>query len=95
VLARWLSCTPKTVYELAKLGIVVKASKGMYVLEASVTRYIEHQRRTAAQRGGERSLEALRSERIRIARETATGLELKNIPRQNAPRFHFVSQPSK
>ena len=41
-------------------------------------RYCEHVRRTASQRGGEASLAALRDERIRIAKEQADALALKN-----------------
>ena len=78
VLARWLGVSGKTAYELAKAGIVVRAGRGLYKLEESVTRYCAHTRRTAAQRGGEASLEAMREERIRIAREQADALALKN-----------------
>jgi hypothetical protein len=38
----------KTVYELAKAGVVVRANGGLYHLEESVTRYCEHLR---SQRG--------------------------------------------
>jgi hypothetical protein len=41
----------KTVYELAKAGIVVRAGAGLYRLEESVTRYCEHLRQMAARRG--------------------------------------------
>jgi terminase small subunit / prophage DNA-packing protein len=76
--ACWLGVTDKTVRELAKAGIVVKAGRGLYKLEESVRRYCEHVRRTASQRGGEASLAAMREERIRIAREQADALALKN-----------------
>jgi Mn-dependent DtxR family transcriptional regulator len=36
VLARWLGVTPKTVRELAKAGIVIRAGRGQYRLEDSV-----------------------------------------------------------
>jgi terminase small subunit / prophage DNA-packing protein len=78
VLARWLGVTAKTVRELAKASIVVRAGRGVYQLEESVCRYCEHIRRTASQRGGEASLATLRDERIRIAREQADALALKN-----------------
>lgn len=68
VLARWLGVTDKTVRELAKAGIVVRAGRGLYKLEESVRRYCEHIRRTASQRGGEASLATLRDERIRSPR---------------------------
>jgi len=51
VLARWLGVSGKTVYDLAKAGIVVRAGGGLYRLEESVTRYCEYIRKTAA-RGG-------------------------------------------
>jgi phage terminase Nu1 subunit (DNA packaging protein) len=77
VLARWLGVSGKTVYEMAKTGIVVRASRGLYALEASVRGYCEHIRATASQRGGEVSLEAMRSERIRMTKAQADALELK------------------
>ena len=78
VLARWLGVSGKTVYELAKAGIVVRAARGLYQLEESVTRYCDHVRQTASQRGGADSLEAMRSQRIRIATAQADALEAKN-----------------
>jgi phage terminase Nu1 subunit (DNA packaging protein) len=78
VLARWFGVTDKTVRELAKTGIVVRSKRGLYRLEESVRRYCEHVRRTAAQRGGEASLEAMRAERVRLAKEQADALALKN-----------------
>ena len=79
VLARWLGVSGKTVYELAKAKIAVRTQRGLYDLEASVTRYCEHVRRTASQRGGEASLEAMRAQRIRIAKAQADSLEAKNL----------------
>ncbi len=74
-----LGVSEKTVRELAKAGIVVRAGRGLYKLEESVNRYCEHVRRTASQRGGEASLAAMREERIRgIAKEQADALALKN-----------------
>jgi terminase small subunit / prophage DNA-packing protein len=77
-LARWLGVTTKTVRELAAKGIVERVGRGRYRLETSVSRYCDHIRRTASQRGGEASLATLRDERIRIAREQADALALKN-----------------
>jgi phage terminase Nu1 subunit (DNA packaging protein) len=54
------------------------SGRGQYKHEESVRRYCEHVRRTASQRGGEASLAALRDERIRIAKEQADALALKN-----------------
>jgi hypothetical protein len=41
VLARWLGATDKTVRELAKAGIVLRAGRGLYRLEESVCHAIE------------------------------------------------------
>ena len=77
-IARWLGVTEKSVRELAKAGIVIRAGRGLYKLEESVTGYCAHIRKTASQRGGEASLEAMRDQRIRIAKEQADALALKN-----------------
>jgi phage terminase Nu1 subunit (DNA packaging protein) len=50
-LARWLGVSGKIVYELAKEGIVVRATREEFLLEESIRRYCEHIRQTAAQRG--------------------------------------------
>jgi hypothetical protein len=42
VLARWLGVSGKTIYELAKAGVAVRANGGLYRLEDSVRRYCEH-----------------------------------------------------
>ncbi len=77
-IARWFGVTEKSVRELAKAGILVRAGRGQYRLEESARRYCEHIRRTASQRGGEASLATLWDERIRIAKEQADALALKN-----------------
>ncbi len=48
-LARWLGVSGKAVYDLAKLGIAVRAAGGRYDLEQSVRRYCEHLRQSSAQ----------------------------------------------
>jgi hypothetical protein len=48
MLARWLGVSGKTIYELAKVGIAVRAGGDLYKLEESVRRYCEHIRRTAS-----------------------------------------------
>lgn len=77
-LGRWLGITERMGRELAKEQIVVRAGRGLYKLEESVRRYCEHIRRTTSQRGGEASLAKMREERIRIAKEQADALALKN-----------------
>ena len=41
VLARWLGVSGKTLSELGKVGIAVRAGRGLYELEESVRRYCE------------------------------------------------------
>ena len=55
VLARWLGLSGKSVYDLAKAGVLVRAGGGLYKLEQSVTRYCEYLRRAASQRDSEAS----------------------------------------
>jgi phage terminase Nu1 subunit (DNA packaging protein) len=79
-LARVLGIAERTVRELVKAGIVVRARRrGLYRLEESVCRYCERLRQTASQRGGEASLQAMREERIRLTREQADAQSLKNM----------------
>jgi hypothetical protein len=47
-LSRWLGVPGKTVYELAKAGIAVHATREEFLLEESVRRYCEPIRRMAA-----------------------------------------------
>jgi phage terminase Nu1 subunit (DNA packaging protein) len=56
-LARWLGVSGKAVYELAKLGITVRAPGGRFDLEQSVRRYCEHIRGIAAQRSAAAAVE--------------------------------------
>jgi terminase small subunit / prophage DNA-packing protein len=77
-LAHLLGVSEREVRNLAKAGIAVRAGRGRYRLQESVRHAFEHIRRTASQRGGEASLEAMRAERIRIAKEQADALGLKN-----------------
>jgi len=49
-LARWLGISGKAVYDLAKAGILVRASRDQFSLEESVRRYCEHIRQIASQR---------------------------------------------
>jgi hypothetical protein len=46
VLARWLGVSGKTIYDLAKAGVIEKTGRGLYALEPSVRGYCEHLRRT-------------------------------------------------
>ena len=44
VLARILGVPPKTIYDLAKVGVIVRGAGRMFELEDSVRRYCEHVR---------------------------------------------------
>ena len=52
-LAKLFGVTSKTVAELAKAGIIERAARGRWLLEASVSSYCAHLREQAAGRGGE------------------------------------------
>jgi phage terminase Nu1 subunit (DNA packaging protein) len=82
VLAQWVGVTPKTIYEYAKIGVVVKAGKRTYWLRESITRCFEHIRRTASQRGGEVSLAAIRAERLRLTAGQADKVSIENAARR-------------
>lgn len=58
VLARWLGISGKTVYELAKSGVLVRVSRDQFLLEESVRRYCDHIRRAAPDRDGHTSRQA-------------------------------------
>ena len=45
-LARCLGLTPKTIYDLAKTGILVRGDGRLFALEKNVRRYCEHLRQT-------------------------------------------------
>lgn len=48
VLARWLGISGKAVYELAKMGILMRVSRDQFLLEESVRRYCDHIRHVAS-----------------------------------------------
>jgi hypothetical protein len=48
-LARWLGVSGKAVYDLGRVGVLVRVAGGMYRLEESVRGYCEHLRQAAAQ----------------------------------------------
>ncbi len=78
VLAAWLGVTDRTVRDLAARGVVVKAGRGAYRLEASIRAYCGHLREIAAARGEHAPGVGLASERAREARERADNLALRN-----------------
>src|SRR6266571_4019773 len=80
VLARWLGVTDKTVRQLAKAGIVVRAGRGLYKLEESVTGYCAHVRRTAT------SLARPDTVTLPLSSATVIGLRRKLERDPSAPR---------
>jgi phage terminase Nu1 subunit (DNA packaging protein) len=77
-LAHWLGVTDKTVRKLAKREIVIRDGRGLYALELSVARYCEELRKVGAARGDNDSLAKMRAQRIRVAKEQADQLVIKN-----------------
>lgn len=77
-LAALLGVSTRTITDLAAREIVIKAERGRYNLEASVTAYCNHLREVAAGRGGEQGVLDLTIERARLAKEQADAQELKN-----------------
>jgi phage terminase Nu1 subunit (DNA packaging protein) len=71
-------CTPQTIQNLAKAGIIVKAGRGRYLLAPSVRAYVIHLRAQAAGRhGGDSSIDAV-SEGALLKRKQRINYELKN-----------------
>lgn len=77
-LGEWLGVSKRTVTELAKRGIVLKAARGRYLLKESVQAVLRHQREVAAGRGGTDQVLDLTAERARLAKAQADSQELKN-----------------
>jgi phage terminase Nu1 subunit (DNA packaging protein) len=65
----------RQVREFSKRGIIVKAGTGAYDRRASVRAYCAHLREQAAGRSGSKTLT---DERIRVAKEQADALEMRN-----------------
>ena len=74
-LGELLGISPRVVREHASRGIIVKVSKGAYDVPASVRAYCTHLREQAAGRSASTNLTA---ERIRVAKEQADALAMKN-----------------
>jgi phage terminase Nu1 subunit (DNA packaging protein) len=72
-LADWLSCTVKSVAELAARGVIERTGRGRYPLKPSVRRYAEHMRKVVTGRGEGTASEA----RGRLARAQAAIAVLK------------------
>lgn len=74
-LAALLGVTPRTITELSRKGVLSPAGRGNWPVRECVARYCAHLREQAAGRTGSTTLTA---ERIRVAKEQADALELKN-----------------
>ena len=77
-LGEWLGVSKRSVTEMAKKGIVIKAARGRYLLKESVRSVLRHQREIAAGRGGTGQVLDLTAERARLAKEQADAQSIKN-----------------
>lgn len=77
-LANLFDCDVRTIQNLAKDGVVIKAGRGEYVLAASIRNYVRHLRGVAAGRtGSDESIDAI-TEGAKLKREQRRNYELKN-----------------
>lgn len=76
-LADLFGVTTRTVRDLGKRGILVRAGKN-YALAESVSRYCAHLRELATGRGGEDTIINATAERARLAKAQADSMEIKN-----------------
>lgn len=78
-LADLLALGARSITDLTKRGILVRAGKGPgYDLRKSVRGYCEHLRELATGRGGEGAITSATAERARLAREQADHIAIKN-----------------
>src|ERR1700680_945206 len=78
-LADLLGVSDKTVREMARRGIIVRAGRGAYDLRASVRGYCRHLRDIATGKaGGEAVAASAAAERGRLAKAMADKVELAN-----------------
>ena len=76
-LADLIGVSPRSITDLAKRGIVVRAKRG-FDEHKSVRGYCDHLRKLAAGRGGESAIAGATAERARLIREQADAAALKN-----------------
>ncbi len=77
-LANLLGVTGKTVRELARRGVVVRAGRDNYARDQSVQQYCAHLRELIASRGGETAIANATTERARLLKAQADAAEIKN-----------------
>jgi terminase small subunit / prophage DNA-packing protein len=78
VLADLLGVSPRSITDLAKRGIVVRADGGGFDQRKSVRGYCDHLRKLATGRGGDAAIATATVERARLAKAQADAVELKN-----------------
>lgn len=77
-LAQLFDCDERTIRNLAKRGVIVKAARGQYVLAASIRNYVRHLRDQASGRQGRDELIDAVTENALLRRSQREGQELKN-----------------
>jgi terminase small subunit / prophage DNA-packing protein len=77
-LARLLGISDRQVRELARDGTIIRKSRGLFDLNASVARYAARLRDAASGRGGETVQTTLATQRARLAQEKADAEAMKN-----------------
>ncbi len=83
VLGRWLGVSQQIVTQFARRGVMVRAGRGKFDLEASVRAYATHLREIAAAQGRP-TQSGTGKERARLAAAMADAAELKNAVRRGA-----------
>ena len=82
-LARTLDLSEASIHGLARRGVVVRASRGKYLREESVRRYVRELRaQLEAVKGGADSAATLRAEKIRVTKAQADAVEIKNAQKR-------------
>jgi phage terminase Nu1 subunit (DNA packaging protein) len=78
VLADLLGVSPRSITDLAKRGIVMRADGGGFDKRKSVRGYCDYLRKLATGRGGDAAIATATIERARLAKAQADAVELKN-----------------
>lgn len=77
-LAQLFDCDQRTIRNLAKRGVIVKAARGQYVLAASIRNYVRHLRDQASGRQGRDELIDAVTENALLRRSQREGQDLRN-----------------
>src|SRR5215216_2527600 len=73
-----LDVTPQSVTTLARKGELVRVGRGKFEFAASIKRYVISLRNTLRQRGGAEISQQASAERMRLSKEQADALALRN-----------------